>query len=242
MRALVLCAGFGSRLGALTEAVPKPLLQAGGRPLLFWILDELRRAGVDEVLINIHFHGNAIREATGDGAAFGLRIQYVDEEMLLGTAGTVAKNRAFLCAKGPFLLHYGDVVHSGDLPGLVAHHLAHSPLATLALHQRARSSNSHVDLSPEGRITSFHERPDEQTRATLGSGLVFSGIATIAPALVDKIPPPPCDLPRDVFAKLAASGALHGRLLGGFRVAVDSPERLAELDRHLSAQIGNGKR
>ena len=232
MRALVLCAGMGTRLGSLTEERPKPLLEAGGRPLLFWILEGLASAGVHEVLINLHFRGEAIRQAVGDGSQFGLRVYYVQETELLGTAGTVRENRVFLAEQGSFLVHYGDVVHRGDLRGLIAWHHDHGALATLALHQRALS-NSHVTLSAQGVITSFVERPDEKTRSLLGSGLVFSGIAVLAPEIIAQISSPPSDLPSDLFSHLAASGRLHGRLLGGFRVAVDSPARLSELNECL---------
>jgi NDP-sugar pyrophosphorylase family protein len=233
MRALVLCGGYGTRLGALTAATPKPLLPAHGRPLLAWILRHLAACGVREALVNLHFHGAAIREAIGDGTALGLGVSYVDEPALLGTAGTPRANLDFLAADGPFLVHYGDVVHDGDLTALLAHHRAYGALATIALHRR-KGSNSHVTLAPDGAVEAFVERPSAEAAAKLGEGLVFSGICVLERAALDGMRSGSGDLPRDIFPALAGTGRLRGVELPMKRVAVDSPERLAQLEAMLA--------
>lgn len=229
MKALVLCGGFGTRLGTLTATTPKPLLEAGGKPLLGWILEHLATQGVTDALVNLHFHGDAIRDTIGDGSRFGLRVRYVEEPALLGTAGTVRANADFLGSSGPFLVHYGDVVHDGDLRAVLTAHVDRDALATLALHRRA-GSNSNVQLDEHGLVRAFVERPTEAERARLTGDLVFSGICVLSPEAVSAIPSGPCDLPRDVFTKLVHSHRIAAHELGGFRIAVDSPERLARLD------------
>lgn len=233
MKALVLCGGYGTRLGTLTATTPKPMLTAGDRTLLEWILLHLAASGVTDALVNLHFHGDSIRSRIGDGARLGLHAHYVDEPKLLGTAGTAKANRDFLSSDGPFLVHYGDVVHDGDLVGLIAQHQRTKALATIGLHRR-RGSNSHVRLGPGGCVESFVERPSDEERRHLGDdGLVFSGVCMIDEEALSAWSSAEGDLPRDVFPSLVGTGRLIGRELGGHRVAVDSPERLALLDRLL---------
>src|SRR4051812_4239401 len=103
MKAMVLCAGYGTRLGEMTREIPKPMLPLHGRPMLAWILAHLRASGFTRVAINLHFKPEMIREYFGDGSADGLEITYSDEPALLGTAGGVKKMESFLRNGEPFL-------------------------------------------------------------------------------------------------------------------------------------------
>jgi len=229
MKAMVLCAGHGTRLGDITREIPKPMLPVNGRPMLAYILAHLRSHGFNEVAINLHFRSEVIRDYLGDGSAHGLRIAYSEEPQLLGTAGGVKKMEAFLRDEGPFLVQYGDVVTDQDLSALLHFHRERKALATLLLHQRAKS-NSIVNLGDNGRITGFLERPDEQTRQGVVSPWVNSGVCVCEPEFLDAIPPGvACDLPRDIFSKLISGGKIFGFPLSSRRCAVDSPQRLEEL-------------
>jgi NDP-sugar pyrophosphorylase family protein len=229
MKAMVLCAGYGTRLGDATRELPKPLLPLLGHPMLAYILAHLRRHGFGQVAINLHFKPELIPECFGDGSSRGLRLLYSHEPVLLGTAGAVKKMESFLRDQDAFLVQYGDVVTDQDLSAMMSFHQERKALVTLLLHQRAKS-NSVVGLDDHGRITGFLERPDERARQGLESPWVNSGICICAPAFLDAIPVGvACDLPRDIFPKLAGGGRLFGFPLSGYRCAVDSPERLAEV-------------
>ena len=89
MRAMILAAGFGTRLRPLTDRVPKPLIDVGGHPMITYPLAILREAGVREVLINLHHLGGQIREALSDGARYGLAIHYSEEDPILDTGGAI---------------------------------------------------------------------------------------------------------------------------------------------------------
>lgn len=237
-RALVLCAGRGSRLGALAAATPKPLLPAHGRPLLAWILAHLRACGVAEAAVNLHTLAERFPAALGDGADLGLAIRWRHEEALLGTAGSLRRAGPWLAERGAFLVCYGDVVTDHPLATLLDDLAAHpDALATLLVHRRA--SNSALAVAADGTVTAFLERPDEAARAAhglAGETWVNSGICACRPELLARIPPgDPCDLARDVLAPLAGSGRLRAVPLAGYRLAVDSPERLARLDADLAA-------
>jgi len=234
---MVLCAGYGTRLGNLTREIPKPMLSLHSQPILQYILAHLRRQHFDEVAINLHFLPEAIRGHFRDGVAMKMRLTYVFEEQLLGTAGGIKNMETFLSQGDEFLVQYGDVVTDQDFGVMLAFHRERRALATLLLHQRARS-NSMVSLDETGCITGFLERPDEASRRGVNTNWVNSGICICRPEIFASIPPQtPCDLPRDIFPKLIPTGRLFGFPLSGYRCAIDSPERLAEA----SAALAEGR-
>lgn len=234
MKAMVLCAGFGTRLGNLTRELPKSMLPVNGHPMLAYILANLARQSFTEIVINLHFRPDDIREHFGDGSRWGLSLTYSEETTLLGTAGAVKKLAAHFRDDAAFLVHYGDVITDQDFRPMLDFHREHKALATLLLHQRAKS-NSVVSLDPDQRVTGFLERPTEEARRGVTSAWVNSGVCLCSPEVLDLIPDAtPCDLPRDVFVKLTASGRLWGFPLTGYRCAVDSPERLQAASETLS--------
>ncbi|HEY0715134.1 MAG TPA: nucleotidyltransferase family protein, partial [Polyangia bacterium] len=162
MKALVLCAGKGTRLGALCVDRPKPLLDVGGNAIVEHILVRLARHGFDEVFLNLHHHADAFPAHLGDGARFGVRIQYLHEPAPLGTGGT-SRNLLARLAGEDLLVHYGDILTEHDLGAFVNAHHRSGALATALLHQRA-GSNSHARLDDGDRIVSFVERPHEAPR------------------------------------------------------------------------------
>ncbi len=234
---MVLCAGYGTRLGNLTREIPKPMLPQNGRPILEYVLAHLRAHHFDQVAVNLHFLPRAIPAHFGGGAAMKIELTYVLEDRLLGTAGGIKNMEAFLSLGDPFLVQYGDVVTDQDFTAMLRLHRERGALATLLLHQRAHS-NSLVSFDAEGRITGFLERPDDETRRGVATNWVNSGICLCAPEIFAHIPPQtPCDLPRDIFPKLIATGRLFGFPLSGWRCAIDSPARLAEA----AAAIAQGR-
>ncbi|MCL4788750.1 MAG: nucleotidyltransferase family protein [Verrucomicrobia bacterium] len=228
MKAMLLCAGYGTRLGELTREIPKPMLPLNHYPMLAYLIAHLKRQGFDEIAINLHFKPELIQNYFGDGSRFGVKLTYSHEPVLLGTAGGVKNVERFLRAEPAFLVQYGDILTDQDFTVMLRFHRERSALITLLVHQRARS-NSVVALDAERRITSFVERPTEEARQGQTSPWVNSGVCVCAPEVLEHIPSnTACDLPRDVFPRLVGTGRLFGFPLSGYRVAVDSPERFAE--------------
>jgi NDP-sugar pyrophosphorylase family protein len=232
VKALVLCAGYGRRLGELTRDRPKPLLHVGEQTIVEHILQGLALRGFTDVWINLHHHAAQFPARLGDGSAFGLRIRWLLEPEPLGTAGTVASLRGAI-GDEPLLVHYGDILTDHDLGSLVEAHGRTSAWATVLVHERV-GSNSVAVLGAGDRVEEFIERPAVPVIGPVQ--WAFSGVCVLSPSAIAGIPrlerP---DLAAHVFPVLAERGRLFAQRLAGFRCAIDSPERLDVARRALAS-------
>jgi NDP-sugar pyrophosphorylase family protein len=235
MKAVVLAAGVGSRLGALTDALPKPMLPVAGRPIIAHLLERLAGVGVEQVFMNLHHRPDALRDYCGDGARWGLYITYAVEPTLLGTAGAVRNFGAHL-SDGPFYVACGDNYLECDPSALLAFHATHGGLATLALFERDDVSGSGIALlDAAGRILRFVEKPPPEQ---VFSRLVNGGLYVLSPEILPRLPERvPCDFSHDVFPALAPTGALYGRVMEGGVWGIDTPELYHALRARLEAGL-----
>jgi len=230
MKAIVLCAGYGTRLGSLTYQTPKSMLLLQGKPLLAYTLCYLADQGFAKVAINLHFMPEQITNYVGDGSQFGVRVHYSYEAQALGTAGALKQLGPWLKDASDVLVLYGDILTDQNLSELVTLHRTKGALATLLLHQRL-GSNSRVQIGPSNRIVGFIERPTNEQPASQPGNWVNSGVSVLNRSILDYIPADvPFDLPRDVFSKWAGKEPMYGVPLTGYRCAIDSPARYAEAD------------
>jgi mannose-1-phosphate guanylyltransferase len=203
MKAMVLAAGLGLRMRPLTLLRAKPVLPVLDRPLLQFTLERLAKAGVREVIVNLHHLPESVVEAIGPGRRHGLRIRYSREPEILGTGGGPRAVREFF-GREPFLLVNGDVFFDFDLRALVARHLSSGAVATLALRpQPAARSYSPVVTDKRGRILSIAGRP----RARRGTRSMFASVHVLDPRLLERLPVGPSDSVRDLYLPLLAEGA-----------------------------------
>lgn len=237
MRAIVLCAGYGTRLGNLTRELPKPMLLLNGRPLLEYIIVHLGHQGFRQIAINLHFLPEYIKSYFGDGSRWKVTIQYFFEPLLLGTAGAVKKMADFLRQEDCFLVQYGDVLTNQDLTRMLEFHRSKSATMTMLVHQRPES-NSIVDMDEQGRVLRFLERPTDEQRRRSPSCWVNSGVCICSLAFLEAITSDgPSDIPRDVLPKLVPEGRVYGFPLSGYRCAIDSPQRLDEARAAISEGV-----
>jgi MurNAc alpha-1-phosphate uridylyltransferase len=117
MRAMILAAGRGARMGELTTAVPKPLLRAGGRYLIEYSLRSLVKVGITDIIINVSYHGQQIKDALGNGRHFGANIHYSEEPEALETGGGVFQALPWLGVE-PFIVLSSDIVTDYPLQNL----------------------------------------------------------------------------------------------------------------------------
>ena len=207
-KAMLLAAGSATRLGPLAQAIPKPMLPIGGRPLIEHTVRQLARYGVEDIVVNLHKLGDVIRDHFGDGSRFGVRMHYSDEPVLLGTAGGVRNCAALL--DETFLLVYGDNLTTCRFDALVDYHRAHRGIATIALFWRDDvSAHSAVERREDGRIVRFVEKPRPEEAP---SQWISAGVVVFEPEIMSFIPGGrPADFGFDVFpAVLQAGGAIYG--------------------------------
>src|SRR5271155_2098908 len=194
MRAMVLAAGLGTRLRPLTYEITKPMVPVLDRPVMEHIVDLLDKHGFEQVIANLHYFPETIREY------FGERISYRFEPELLGTAGGV-RGCADFFGDEPFLVISGDALTDIDLGALAARHLDSGGIATLAVKRVPDTREFGVVLhDSEGRITGFQEKPSpEEALSDLGN----CGIYVFDPKIFDYFPPRPfVDWAQDVFPVL----------------------------------------
>ncbi len=231
-RALLLAAGKGERLRPLTNTVPKPLVPVAGQPLIAYALGWLRHHGVAEVAINLHHLGAQIREAVGDGAAYGVAVHYSEEPEILGTGGAI-RNLAGWLGDAPFVVVNADIVHDVDLAALARLHHAQRSLATLALRPDPESARyGEIAIDAAGRIRSFLGVPAPTAELT---ALMFTGVQILDPAIVSRIPwPGPSSSTQHLYLPLVREGApLFGLRYDGYWSDAGTPASLAALRRDL---------
>ncbi len=225
MRAMILAAGRGERMRPLTDHTPKPLLQAGGKPLIVWHIERLVRAGITELVINHAHLGAQIEAALGNGSQFGAHIRYSDEGTALETAGGIAF-ALHLLGEQPFAVVNGDIWCDYDF----------SRLPALAAQMQRNQDNAHLVLvnNPVHHPNGDFGLRDARVTDTAPK-LTFSGIGLYRAELFAHIP-------RGTKAPLApllreqiALGRVCGEHHRGLWVDVGTPQRLDELDKQLRA-------
>ncbi|HEX9696742.1 MAG TPA: nucleotidyltransferase family protein [Actinomycetota bacterium] len=201
MKAIVLCAGLGTRLRPITDRIPKVMIEIGGEPLLLRQLRLLRHAGVTQVAMNLHHLGDAIRAAVGDGSALGIEAVYADEPELRGSAGALRGFPGFFDQR--FFVVYGDVYHEIDLGELASFHNARRGDMTIATAPADDPTRCGVlRIAPDARIEAFVEKPSSAPP----DAPTNTGVYVCEPKIAAMIPPGVSDFGGDVIPSLIASG------------------------------------
>jgi mannose-1-phosphate guanylyltransferase len=226
LKAVLLAAGLGKRLGVLTASVPKPLLEVHGKPILLHNIELCHKYGINELFINTHYQSNKVRDFFGDGKRFGVSITYSYEPELLGTAGALNNFKANL-QNSPFFVIYADNISDLDLRAIYAYHQLKEGIATVALFEKRNVSMSGIAvLGEQGRIIQFIEKPTSKQEV---SHLVNAGIYVLSPEIFEYIPSGFSDFGADIFPKLISIGEkLCGTVVEGKVVAVDTIDLYTE--------------
>ncbi len=210
MKALIMAAGYGTRLEPLTLAVPKPMVSIVNIPAMQHNIELLRRHGFRKIIANIHYHPEQIRNYFCNGNEFGVDLSYSYEENLLGTAGGVRRMAAEIAdLDETFLVLSSDALTDINLKRLFNFHRKKKALFTIALTKVSEVSEFGVVIqNEEGEIIGFQEkpRPDEAR-----SNLVNTGIYVIEPEVLKMIPEGFYDFGRQLFPRLIEEKAsLYG--------------------------------
>ena len=232
MKAVILAAGLGTRMRPLSNKIAKPALPVLNEPLIVRTLRILKRAGVGDVMINLHHRPDTIRAAIPPGN-LGLKIRYSRETSILGTGGALRKIRAWL-GREPFLIVNGDVIFDFDLEALLATHRKTNALATLAL-----KPNSDTKIYPPvitdraGRILSIRGLP----RGHRGTTSLFASVHVVDPVILQRLPAGASDAVRDLYIPLLREGAhLQGVRQAGVWHDLGSPSGYLKAQTRMLAE------
>ena len=196
MKAMILAAGLGTRLGPLTKDRPKALVEVAGRTLLEITLSRLAEFGIHDVIINVHHFADMVVDYLKTNKNFGARIEISREEVLLDTGGGLKKAAWFFLedrSRGdePFILHNVDVISTIDLERMVQFHKERRALATLAV--QGRETSRYLLFDEQLRLCGRLSGSDQQAEFVHSSqqlgvqALAFSGIHVISPRIFPMI-------------------------------------------------------
>ncbi len=221
MKALVLSAGFGTRLNPHTHKIPKPLFPVGGRPIIDIIIRRLVRAGVTDIAVNLHHLANTI-ESFLKNQHYGVDITIRYEPVLLGTGGAVGNFSDFF-SDGPFIVINSDVLTDIDIQKIYGAHVSRKYPATLVMHDYPLFNKVSVDTDGLIHCFSGREKPGRKL-------LAFTGISVIDPAIYRFISPGEACCIIDIYRRMIRSGekiAAH-TVSGHYWNDLGTPERFRD--------------
>jgi dTDP-glucose pyrophosphorylase len=234
-KAVLLAAGRGTRMRNLTEALPKPMLEVRGKPVLQHIVDGLRAHGLTNLLVVVGWRAEMVKDFFGDGSNFGVRIQYESQTVQDGTGRVVALARDFV-GTDPFLLSYGDILVAPQNYQRICHALADAEAVISVKRSDDVSQGGAVFVNDKFELTDLREKPKpgEPTSPWYNAGIyafrpsIFDFIAKLEPS------------PRGEYELTDAvrSLALAGKKVQALEIAGDwadvrDPEILARLNSEL---------
>jgi len=227
MKALLLAAGKGERLGAVTKMIPKPMVKISGKPVLEHNILMLKNSGVEDIFINLHHLPEIITDYFGDGKKWGVNINYRYEEELLGTSGAVKSFSKILTDQ--FVVVYADNLFDETLslnPMLATHNENKSDFTMGLCEVDDISLSGTVEVTESNKITKLVEKPETKG---IVKGWVNAGIYIIEPALVDLIETGNSDFSNDFIPFLLESDYnVFSHKLEKKVIPIDTPSRLKQ--------------
>jgi NDP-sugar pyrophosphorylase family protein len=246
MKAMILAAGFGTRLWPLTVGRTKPAIPFLNRPLIEYTIEYLRRHGIEDLLINLHHEPESVIEQIGDGSRYGVKITYsIEQPDILGTSGALDRTRHLLKAD-TFIVINGKIITDIDLNPALAAHRNSKAIATLVLRSNTkREYFREVKLGEDGRIAEFAGFPDRNPdSAAQHPPLMFTGIHILEPDIFDYIPQGVfSDSVKDVYPKAMAEGdCIAGHVGEGSWYELSTLERYLTISLEFMERRGNDRK
>ena len=225
MKAIILAAGLGSRLGL---DIPKPMYKINGKPVLEHNILLLKKYGITDICINLFYKGDVIKDYFNDGSKWGVKISYSPEKELLGTSGDV-KNCEWFLDKESFFVLYGDNYSDINLSEMLKFHNESKLVSTIALFDPKSCVNSGIAGgivtvdNKDNRLLSFIEGKGDKV-----NGYVNAGVYILEHKVLDMIPlNVMSDFGKDIFPKLIQKGcSLKGYITNSFVLAIDTQDAL----------------
>ena len=231
MKAYLLAAGEGTRLGQLTKTIPKCLVPIKGKPLLDYWLRLCERYGISHLLLNLHHLPDLVEEFL-DSTSYRLKIKTFYEERLLGSAGTIAVNRDFVAGEEAFFILYADNLTDVNLQKMRKFHMNHGGICTIGLFKANNPKECGIaELNADDLVVDFVEKPRHPK-----SDLANAGVYIASPGIFDYIPKREVvDLGFDVLPRLV--GKMYGYLIREYLLDVGTWENYEKAQKEFPGEI-----
>jgi len=231
VKAYLLAAGEGTRLGQLTKTIPKCLVPIKGKPLLDYWLRLCERYGISHLLLNLHHLPDLVEEFL-DSTSYRLKIKTFYEEKLLGSAGTIAVNRDFVAGEEAFSIFYADNLTNVNLEKMHKFHMNHGGICTIGLFKANNPKECGIaELNADGLVVDFVEKPNHPK-----SDLANAGVYIASPEIFDYIPKREVvDLGFDVLPRLV--GKMYGYLIREYLLDVGTWENYEKAQKEFPGEI-----
>jgi mannose-1-phosphate guanylyltransferase len=222
--ALILAGGRGTRLGALTEDLPKPMIVVAGKPILHHMIEWFGSYGIKKFILAVHYGKEKIVEYFGDGKQLAEELIYSEEKEPLGTGGPLKLAEKHL--KSTFILANGDTLTNFNLYDMMDFHRKNKSMMTIALKAVREPKRFGVAEMDGDRIIRFLEKPENPP-----SNLINAGVSIIEPTVLDFIPAGKfCSLEREIVPKIVEKGKVFGYRIAGPWIDTGLPETLKLAD------------
>lgn len=238
MQALILVGGLGTRLGEITKNIPKPMIDINGKPFLEYFLMYLKKYGITEVLITKGHLGHIIENHFGDGNKFGLKLIYVPEEQLLGTAGAV-KNAEKLLNDNFFLLN-GDSISNVNLTELKKFHEKNNAEFTIALLATDREDVEVMSSEESGKINAIYQRGTKESSdyRKKDNLCVNSGVYYVSRSILNHIPrEKKVSMENEIFPILINNARFFGMKSNADFLDIGTPERYEFAKKNIDSYL-----
>ena len=209
MKALILCAGEGTRLGFLTKKIPKPMVLINRKPILEYIINLCKFHGITEIAINTGYLSEKIKEYFGDGSRFGVKINYSFEKELLGTAGALNNFKDFF--NESFFVIYGDNITNLNLTKMKQEHKKSNAFGTIYLYNEEMGDNKttpgQVLIDKNNFVIKIIENPNQQQKKEfekISNNFKFTnaGIYILDTKVFNLIPPGKSDFAKQILPEM----------------------------------------
>lgn len=232
MEAVILAAGFGTRIKKAFPLTPKPMLPVGGKPLIQDQIEHLKRFGVEKVNINLHYQPEKITGFLGNGSNLGVNVNYSFEKKILGTSGALNNFRTRL--KETFLVLYGDILTRVDIEEFLEFHRKKNAQASLLVHKTDHPEDSDlVELDNDNKICRIYTSPHPQP--ILHTNLSSAAIYILEPEVLQYLPEGFSDFMEYLFPFILERGAnLYGYISDEYSKDIGTPERYGKAMKDIS--------
>ncbi len=218
MKAIILAGGEGKRLRSVINDVPKPMAPINGKPFLEYLILQLRKQNIKDIIFSIGYKGSIIKSYFQDGGNWDINIEYSEEDKPLGTGGALRK-AGELIDDEQFIVMNGDSFFDIEFKQLISFHKEKQAVATISLaYAETIERYGHVEIGNDGEITKFVEKGN-----SVSSGYINGGIYILNSELINKIPLGQVSLETEVLPNLINRG-LFGMKFKSFFIDIGKPE------------------